>query len=82
MKAGIYSLVKDRIIELCEKKHMTINKLATESGLSPSSLKSILYGKSMNPGVVTIKIICDGFGISITEFFNTDKFRNAEQEIQ
>ena len=82
MKTGIYSLVKDRIIELCEEKHMTINKLATESGLSPSSLKSILYGKSKNPGVVTLKIICDGFGITITEFFDTDKFRNAEQEIQ
>ena len=82
MKTGIYGLVKDRIIELCEKKHMTINKLATESGLSPSSLKSILYGKSKNPGIVTIKIICDGFGITIAEFFDTDKFRNAEQEIQ
>ena len=78
----MYDLVKNRILELCEEKHMTINKLATEAGLSPSSLKSILYGKSKNPGVVTLKIICDGFGISITEFFSTDYFRNAEQEIK
>ena len=78
----MYDLVKNRILELCEEKHMTINKLATEAGLSPSSLKSILYGNSKNPGIVTLKIIADGFGISITEFFNTDYFRNAEQEIK
>ena len=78
----MYALVKNRILQLCEEKNMTINKLATESGLSPSSLKSILYGKSKNPGVVTLKIICDGLGISITEFFETDEFRYAEQEIQ
>ena len=77
-----YNLVKNRILELCEVRHMTINKLATEAGLSPSSLKSILYGKSKNPGIVTIKIICDGLGITISEFFDTDEFRNAEQEIQ
>ena len=82
MKVGIYHLVKNRILELCEEKHMTINKLATESGLSPSSLKSILYGKSKNPGIVTIKIICDGLGISVTEFFDTEEFRKVEQEIQ
>ena len=78
----MYDLVKNRIIELCEIKRMTINKLATEAGLSPSSLKSILYGRSKNPGIVTLKIICDGLGITITEFFDTDEFRNAEQEIQ
>lgn len=78
----MYALVKNRILELCAEKNMTINKLATEAGLSPSSLKSIFYGKSKNPGVVTLKIICDGLGVSITEFFDTDEFRNAEQEIQ
>ena len=78
----IRDLIKNRILELCAAKNMTINKLATESGLSPSSLKSILYGRSKNPGIVTLKIICDGLGITISEFFDTDEFRNAEQEIQ
>ena len=77
----ICPLVKNRIIELCEEKNMTINKLATEAGLSRSSLKSILYGKSKNPGIVTLKIICDGLGITITDFFDTEEFRKAEQEI-
>ena len=70
--------VKNRILALCEEKGMTINKLATESGLSPSSLKNILYGKSKNPGIITLKMICDGFGISLYEFFNTESFKMIE----
>lgn len=77
-----YNEVKNRILLLCEEKSMTINKLATESGLSPSSLKNILYGKSKNPGIVTLKLICEGLGISLNEFFDTEKFRGTEKELQ
>lgn len=76
-----YEAVKCRIIELCGQYNMTINRLANEAGVSPSSLKNILYGKSRNPGVVTIKMLCDGWGITIAEFFDTDVFKNLEQEI-
>lgn len=74
--------VKARILTLCEKKRMTINKLATESGVAPSTIKNILYGKSQNPGVVTLKMLCDGMGISLTEFFDTPEFKHLEQEIK
>lgn len=76
-----YETVKNRIITLCEEKHITINKLATNSGVAPSSIKNILYGKSKNPGIVTLKMLCDGFEITLTEFFNTEEFINLEQEI-
>ena len=61
---------------------MTINNLATVSAIPPSSLKNILYGKSRNPGIVTIKMICDGFGITLAEFFDTPEFNALEQEIK
>lgn len=77
-----YIEVRNRILFLCEEKGMTINRLATESGLSPSSLKNILYGKSKNPGIVTLKLICEGFGISLSEFFDTDKFKGSDRELQ
>ena len=77
-----YSTVKNRILTLCEQKNMTINKLATESGLAPSTIKNILYGKSHNPGIVTLKILCDGMNISLSEFFNTTEFASLEQEIK
>ncbi len=77
-----YTIVKNRILCLCEEKRMTINKLALESGVAPSTVKNILYGKSQNPGIVTLKMLCDGLGISLTEFFDTDEFRMLEQEIK
>ena len=46
-----YTAVKNRILFLCDQKHMTINKLATASAVAPSTIKNILYGKSHNPGI-------------------------------
>ena len=77
-----YTAVKDRILELLGERRMSIRQLALESGIAPSSIKNILYGKSQNPGVITIKMLCDGFGISIIEFFDTPMFRSLEQEIK
>ena len=77
-----YTTVKNRILYLCEEKRITINKLATESGVAPSTIKNILYGKSQNPGIVTLKMLCVGLGISLIDFFNTKEFAVLEQEIK
>ena len=77
-----YTAVKYRLLALLEEKRMSIHKLATESAVPPSTIKNILYGKSQNPGIVTIKMLCDGLGISLIDFFNTKEFQNLEQEIQ
>ncbi len=77
-----YTVVKNRLLQLLGEHNMSIHKLATESAVAPSSIKNILYGKSKNPGIVTIKMLCDGFGISIVDFFDTEEFRNLEQEIK
>ena len=77
-----YNAVKNRLLVLCEEKRMSIHKLATESAVPPSTIKNILYGKSQNPGIVTLKMLCDGLGITIVEFFNTPEIENLEQEIR
>ena len=77
-----YTAVKNRILQLLSERNMSIHKLAIESAVAPSSIKNILYGKSQNPGIVTLKMLCDGFGITLIEFFNTEEFRNLEQEIK
>ena len=77
-----YTAVKNRVLELLGERRMSIHKLAMESAVPPSSIKNILYGKSQNPGIVTIKMLCDGFGISLIDFFNTDDFAYLEQEIK
>ena len=77
-----YTAVKNRLLQLLGERGMSIHKLAMESAVAPSSIKNILYGKSQNPGIVTIKMICDGFGITLAEFFDTPEFNALEQEIK
>lgn len=74
--------VAKRIIQLCEERKMAINALANVSGVSPSTIYSMLNEKSQNPGVVSIKKICDGLGITLGEFFSTAEFDSLEQEIK
>ena len=77
-----YTAVKNRLLQLLGERNMSIHKLATESAVAPSSIKNILYGKSQNPGIVTIKMLCDGFGITLTQFFDSPEFYELEQEIK
>ena len=77
-----YTTVKNRLLMLLEEKKMSIHKLAMESAVAPSTIKNILYGKSQNPCIVTLKMLCDGFGISLIDFFDTNDFKKLEQEIK
>ena len=74
--------VKNRLLLLCEETGMSVHKLAMESAVPPSTIKNILYGKSRNPGIVTIKMLCDGLGVSLPDFFATPEFAELEQEIR
>ena len=60
--------VAKRIIELCDERSMATNALANTSGVSPSIVYSMLNEKSRNPGVVSIKKLCDGLEITRREF--------------
>ena len=71
-----------RIIELCNERNIATNALANLSGVSPSTVYSMLNEKSQNPGVVSIKKLCDGLDISLREFFDSPIFDNIEQEIK
>jgi len=61
---------------------LAFNALSTISGVHPSTVKGIINGASQNTGIVTIKKLCDGLEISLTDFFDTDIFRNLDQEIK
>ncbi len=74
--------VAKRIIDLCEEKGIATNALANLSGVSPSTVYSMLNEKSQNPGVVSIKKLCDGLDITLREFFDTPLFDDIEQEIK
>lgn len=74
--------IKNRILHLCAERDMSINKLATICALPPSSVKNILYGRSTDPKILTIKKICDGLEISLAEFFDSPEFHGLEPEIK
>lgn len=79
---NIAQVTKKRLEDLCYERDITFCKLATISGVPYTTVKSIIYGQSKNPGIATIKKLCDGLEISIVEFFDTDDFKNLEQEIE
>ncbi len=74
--------LRKRILQLCDERDISINRLATMAALPPSSLKAIMYGRSQNPKLLTIKMLCDGLEITLAEFFDTPAFNALEQEIK
>lgn len=74
--------IASRILQLCNERNIAINELASISGVSPSTLYSILNEKSKNPGAITLKKLCDGLEITLGEFFSTPEFDALEQEIK
>lgn len=69
-----------RIEQLCVEKSLTGYSLAFQAGMPSSTFKSIMNGKSRNPGISNIKKIADGLGMTIREFFDSEIFDNLDQE--
>lgn len=78
----IQEAVIERINKEIMRKGITVNEAAVRSGIPPSTLRNILYGKSKNVGIVTIKTLCDGLEISIQDFFEDTIFSDLEQELK
>ena len=69
-----------RINELRKQRRLTEYALIYQTGMPPSTVKSILHGKSMNPGSVNIKKIAEGLGVTMREFYDSDIFDELEPE--
>ncbi len=78
----IGSAVRKRILELCAEHKVTVNKIATMSGITQSTLNNIVSGRNNSTTISTIKKICDGLDITIHQFFDSPLFDNLEQEIK
>ena len=74
--------VKERILELCREKNLSVNKLSNMSGVTQSTVNNIVSGRNHSATISTIKKLCDGMGITIEEFFNSELFRGLEPEIK
>ncbi len=79
---NIGEAVRERILELCAGRGITVNRLSTISGITQSTINNIISGRNNSATVATVKKICDGLEISIVEFFSSSVFENLEQEIK
>lgn len=79
---SIGDAVRDRILELCQQRGISINKLCTLSGVTQSTVNNIISGRNNSANISTIKKLCDGLGITIVDFFNSERFLTLEQELQ
>ena len=74
--------VRERIIELCAERKITLNKLCNMSGVTQSTVNNIINGRNNSTTVSTIQKLCDGLGITIKDFFSSNLFDDLEQEIK
>ena len=83
---GIFMTAKEavakRILQLCDERNIAVNTLANISGVSPSTVYSMLNEKSQNPGVVSLQKLCDGLDITLRQFFDSEIFDDIEQEVK
>ena len=79
---NIGEAVKERILELCRERDITINKLSNMSGVTQSTVNNIVSGRNNSTTVSTVKKICDGLEITILQFFDCPLFEDLEQEIR
>ena len=86
---NIGEAVKERILELCSERDISINKLCSMSGVTQSTVNNIISGRNrmMDPSrrqisITTIKKLCDGLNITLCDFFSDPLFESLNQEIK
>ncbi|SFP50310.1 Helix-turn-helix domain-containing protein [Oscillibacter sp. PC13] len=79
---GVKDAVVNRFAAICRQRGMKYNELAVRSGVTPSTVYSMMDARRRDVSIVTIKLLCDGLGISLEEFFSGPEFAGLEQEMQ
>lgn len=79
-------LIKEAIVkhlqDICRQRNMKYNELATVSGVTPSTVYSLMDASRKDLSVITLKKLCDGLDMTITESFDDELFKTLEQEIR
>ena len=78
---SVKDAVAERFLNICKNRNIKPNELATLSGVTPSTVYSMLDSNRRNISIVVIKKLCDGLDISLKDFFSSPEFDSLEQEI-
>lgn len=79
---AVKDMVAKRFKDICKERNIKTNELANLSGVTPSTVYSMLDERRRDVSIVVIKKLCDGLDITLGEFFSTEEFNNLEQEIK
>lgn len=69
-----------RVKELCDEKNITTNSLAARSGLTPSTVYSMLKKERRDISIIVIAKLCNGLGVTVEEFFHAPVFLPEDNE--
>lgn len=78
---GMAEAVRIRLLGLCDDRGITVNRMCYLSAVPQSTVNNFLNRKTHNIGVVTLKKLIDGLGLSLQEFYDAEVFRQLDQEI-
>ncbi|HIR53840.1 MAG TPA: helix-turn-helix transcriptional regulator [Candidatus Onthovicinus excrementipullorum] len=59
-----------RLTEICAERHITINRLATLSGITQSTIEDLMAGKTKNPKLITLHKIAIGLNMTVAELLD------------
>lgn len=79
---GVKDAVAERFRKICQERNITINQLANDSGVTPSTAYSMMDDTRRDISIVTIKKFCDGLDLSLGDFFSAPEFDRLDQEIK
>ncbi len=72
--------ISEHLYKLLDEQNLTINRIATLSGLQQSTVNAMFTGASKRPTITTIRKICNGLGISVQEFFDFPPYNQKEND--
>lgn len=78
---SVKDVVAKRFQTLCRERGIRINELANDSGVTPSTVYSLMDERRRDVSILTIKKLCDGLDLTLGAFFSTPEFDALEQEI-
>ena len=82
MDSAIACAVQERLLELCRRDGITVNKMCTRAAVPQSSINNFMNQKTHSIGIINLKKLIDSFDMTITEFFDAEVFRTLEQELK
>ena len=73
-------IITKRILVLCKERNITVNKLATLSGMKQSTIDNIIKGNTKSPGLRTLHRISQGFGMTLSELLDFPEINETQFE--